>query len=312
MESSTRNLIIIGGGPAGLTAGVYASRANLKPLIIEGNAPGGQLMGTTDVENWPGNIRIKGPQLMMNMREHAQHFGSEFLTEQIVKVDFTQRPFTLWTDRDKKLTAHAVIIAAGALPNRLGCPGEDNYWGKGVTTCAVCDGAFYRDRKVMIVGGGDTAMEDASFMKKFTKEITIVQISAQLSACHAMQQRVLNDPDITIIYQSTVSEIHGDGSKVTGATIKNNKTGTTKKVDVDGIFVAIGLKPNTAPFKGQLALDTAGYLQVTDKTHTSVPGVFAAGDVFDYRYKQAVTSAASGCMAALDAERYLASNNLEG
>lgn len=303
--AAPHNLIIIGGGPAGLTAAVYASRANLKPLVIEGNKPGGQLMGTTAVENWPGNISIMGPQLMMNMRDHAKHFGTEFISQEIVKVDFNNRPFTLWTDRGNELKAHAVIIATGALPNRLGCPGEDEYWGKGVTTCAVCDGAFYRDRRVIIVGGGDTAMEDASFMKKFTKQITIVQILKELSASHAMKERVLHDPDITIIYESTLSAIQGNGTHVTGATLKNIVTGKEETLPVDGIFIAIGLKPNTAAFKNQLALDTFGYLQVTDKTLTSVPGVFAAGDVFDYRYKQAITSAASGCMAALDAQRYL-------
>lgn len=307
MKNKIHELIIIGSGPAGLTAAIYAARANLHPLIIEGKEPGGQLMGTTAVENWPGEKSIMGPQLMLNMKEHAKHFGTEFLSESVAQVDFSQRPFILRTDRDKELKAHAIIIATGATPNKLNCPGEDEYWGKGVSTCAVCDGAFYADKKVLIVGGGDTAMEDASFMKKFTKNITIVQISDALTASHAMQQRVINDPDINIIYNATVTQIHGDGQRVTGATITNQKTNETTKLDVDGVFIAIGLKPNTAVFEGQLAMGKWGYLDIKNHTRTSVEGVFAAGDVSDYRYKQAVTSAGSGCMAALDAERYLKS-----
>lgn len=298
-------LIIVGSGPAGLTAAVYAARANLQPIVIEGNSPGGQLMGTTYVENWPGEKSILGPELMMKMREHAKHFGTQFIAENITSVDFSQQPFTLFTDRKKELKAHCVIIATGAIPNRLGCPGEDTYWGSGVTTCAVCDGAFYPDKNVMVIGGGDTAMEDASFLKKFTKKITLVQIQDTLSASHAMQQRILNDPDITVLYNSTVTEIHGNGQHVTSATIINKETGKTEQIETDGIFIAIGLKPNTKPFEGQIALNKWGYIEVENNTHTSVKGVFAAGDVFDYRYKQAVTSAGSGCMAALDAERYL-------
>jgi thioredoxin reductase (NADPH) len=306
-KNKVHELIIIGSGPAGLTAAIYAARANLKPLVIEGKEPGGQLMGTTAVENWPGEKSILGPTLMINMKEHAKHFGTEFLSESIVKVDFSQRPFIVWTDRDKELKAHSIIVATGAKPNKLNCPGEDTYWGKGVTTCAVCDGAFYADKKVLIVGGGDTAMEDASFMKKFTKDITIVQIKDELTASHAMQKRVLDDPDIEIIYNSTVTEIHGNGQNVTGATITNQDTGETTELSLDGIFIAIGLKPNTAIFEGQLAMGKWGYLEVENNTRTSVEGVFSAGDVADYRYKQAITSAGSGCMAALDAERYLKS-----
>ncbi len=305
MKNNTHRLIIIGSGPAGLTAGIYAARANLSPLIIEGAKPGGQLLGTSYVENWPGEKSILGPELMMKMRDHAKHFGATFLSEEVVKTDFSKRPFTLWTDRNKELKADSIIIATGAVPNRLGCPGEDLYWGKGVTTCAVCDGAFYKDQKVLVVGGGDTAMEDASFLKKFTKDITVVQILDQLSASHAMKQRILDDPDITVLYNSTVTEIKGDGNRVTGATILNKKTGKTTELKLDGIFIAIGLSPSTKAFEGQLELEKFGYLKVFDHTKTSIPGVFAAGDVFDYRYKQAITAAGSGCMAALDAERYL-------
>ena len=304
-SNTIEKLIIIGSGPAGLTAGIYASRANLKPLIIEGKAPGGQLMGTYLIENWPGNQSILGPTLMMQMRDHAKHFGSRFVGDEVAKVDFSQRPFTVWTSRGKELKAHAIIIATGAIPNRLNVPGENEYWGKGVTTCAVCDGAFYPDKKVVIVGGGDTAMEDASFMTKFTNKITIIQIEEKLTASAAMQQRVLENPNINIIYNSTVTEFKGDGTHVTSIMVHNKKTGQTEQMAVDGTFLAVGLRPSTVPFQGQIALNKWGYIEVTNHTQTSVEGIFAAGDAQDYRYRQAITSAGSGCMAALDAEKYL-------
>jgi thioredoxin reductase (NADPH) len=308
--NAVEKLIIIGSGPAGLTAGIYASRANLAPLIIEGKNPGGQLMNTSHVENWPGHKSILGPNLMMNIRDHAKHFGCRFVSHEIVKVDFSQRPFTLWTNRDKELKAHSIIIATGASPNKLNVPGEAEYWGKGVTTCAVCDGAFYPDKNVVIVGGGDTAMEDASFMLKFTKKITIIQILDKLTASHAMQQRVLNNPDIKIIYNSTVTEFKGNGSHVTSVIVKNNKTGAVEEMPFDGAFLAVGLKPNTQPFKGHIELNDWGFINVKNHTQTSVPGIFAAGDVEDYRYRQAITSAGSGCMAALDVEKYLSEHGI--
>lgn len=306
MSTTKHSLIIIGSGPSGLTAGIYASRANLKPLIIEGKDPGGQLMGTTYVENWPSEKSILGPKLMMNMKDHAQHFGTEFLADNVTKVDFSKKPFTLWTEQGKELQADAVIIATGAVPNRLNCPGESEYWGKGVTTCAVCDGAFYPDKDIIIVGGGDTAMEDASFMTKFTKKITVVHILDKLTASKPMQKRILDNPDIKVLYNSTVTEMKGDGKHVSSAIITNQKTGETQELKADGIFIAIGMHPNTEYLKGQIELDKLNYINVTNHTRTSVEGVFAAGDVADYRYRQAVTSAGSGCMAALDAERYLA------
>lgn len=300
------NLVIIGSGPAGLTAGVYSARAHLKPLIIEGKNPGGQLMGTSFVENWPGEKSIMGPALMMKMRDQAKEHGCIFLAQNVVSVDFAQRPFTITTDK-KTLLADAVIIATGSSPKRLNIPGESTYWGKGVTTCAVCDGAFYKDKKVIIVGGGDTAMEDASFMTKFTNSITVVHILETLTASPIMQDRVVNNKAINVIYSSTLSEIKGDGNKVTHAVITNQKTKEATTVDVDGIFIAIGLTPNSQPFKGQVAMDTWGFIQLEKNTQTSVAGVFAAGDIVDYRYKQAITSAGSGCMAALDAQWYLQS-----
>ena len=314
IDNKTEQVIIIGSGPAGLTAAVYAARANLHPLIIDGGTPGGQLMGTTAVENWPGETSILGPTLVINMRKHAEHFGTRFLEQTVIKTDLSTSPFVLETNKGQKLYTHALIIATGATPNRLGCPGEDIYWGKGVTTCAVCDGAFYRDQKVIIVGGGDTAMENASFLRKFTDQVTIVHIRDKFSATHAMQERVLNDPHIKIIYNSTVTEIFGESvnnnPRVTGVTITNQLNNTQETLPAQGVFIAIGLRPNTVPFMGQIATNSHGYITVTNNTNTSIPGVFAAGDVHDYRYKQAITSAGSGCMAAIDAEHYLKSRNL--
>lgn len=309
MKNKIHKLIIIGSGPAGLTAAIYAARANLEPVIIDGQEPGGQLINTSYVENWPGEKSILGPELMSNIREHAQHFGTQFVSGKVTRVDFSKKPFTLWIDDKTEMQAHAIIIATGATPKRLGVPGENDYWGKGVTTCAVCDGAFYPDKKVLVIGGGDTAMEDASFLKKFTKHITIVHILDKFTASYAMQQRVINDPDITIIYSSTVTEFTGDGKHVTSAVITNQITGKKTTIDVNGAFIAIGLSPNTAPFKDHVRCDKWGFVDVNNHVLTSVEGVFAAGDVHDYRYRQAVTSAAAGCMAALDAERYL-SNSL--
>lgn len=299
-------LIIVGSGPAGLTAAIYAGRAKLSPLVIEGKSPGGQLMGTSYIENWPGEESILGPTLMAKIKDHAKKFGAEFLSQEIVRVDFSQRPFKLFTHKDKELLADSIIITTGAMPKRLQIPGENEYWGKGVTTCAVCDGAFYHNKKVMIVGGGDTAMEDASFMTKFTDDITVVQILDKLTACAMMQERILNNPKIKVIYSTKATEILGNGSHVTDITLENTKTGKSETVAVDGVFVAIGLNPSSHPFKGHIATTDYGYIKIHDHTKTSVEGIFAAGDVVDERYRQAITSAGMGCMAALDAERYLA------
>ncbi len=307
MSTNTKRLIIIGSGPAGLTAAIYTARANLQPVVIEGSTPGGQLMGTSIVENWPGEKSIMGPELMMKIKEQTQALNAEFLSETVVKVDFSKKPFTLWTDRDKELKADSIIIATGANSKKLGVPGEKEYWGKGVTTCAVCDGAFYKDKKVVVVGGGDTAMEDASFLKRFTKDVTVIQIHDKLSASHAMQQRVLNDPDIKVIYNSTVTEFRGDGNHVNELSITNKQTNETSTMAIEGAFIAIGMIPNTKPFQGQIDLDKWGYISVENHTKTSAQGVFAAGDVEDFRYRQAVTAAGAGCMAALDVERYLES-----
>lgn len=303
--NSIHPLIIIGSGPAGLTAAIYASRANLSPVIIEGTTPGGQLMGTSMVENWPGEKQIMGPKLMINMREQAAALGTTFVAGSVESIDLSQRPFTITTTKNTRLQAHAIIIATGASPLKLGCPGEETYWGRGVSTCAICDAAFYKGKGVVIVGGGDTAMEDASFLAKFTDNITIIHIKDKLTASPALQERVLKNKKITIVYSSTVTEIQGDGSKVTAVVVENKTTGKKNTLATDGVFIAIGLRPNTDIFKGQLKTNAYGYLSITDETKTSHPGVFAAGDVFDDRYRQAITAAGSGCKASLDAQRYL-------
>lgn len=302
----SEKLIIIGSGPAGLTAAIYASRAGLNPLVIEGKKPGGQLMSTSYIENWPGSQRILGPELMMNMRAHAESLKTRFASGEVASTDLSAAPFTVTTNRNETFTANSLIIATGSTSRKLGCPGEDEYWAKGVSTCAVCDGAFYPGKKVVIVGGGDTAMEDASFMSNITKDITVVHIHDTLTASHSMQQRCVNNPAINIIYDSTVTAIKGDGNHVTHVEITNKKNGLATIKEADVVFIAIGLLPNSGPFKNFLQTNDYGFIKTFDETTaTSVPGIFAAGDVVDFKYRQAITSAGTGCKAALDVERYL-------
>ena len=303
-NTKVHDVIIIGSGPAGLTAAIYCCRAFMHPIVIEGDNPGGQLMGTTAVENWPGTASIMGPKLMMDMQKQAKLLGTTFISESAIEVNFSKQPFTITTPKTT-LQSHTVIIATGACPNRLKCPGENTYWGKGVTVCAVCDGAFYPHKKVVILGGGDTAMEDASFMSKYTSDITIIHIKDEFTASPAMQKRIFDLPHIKIIYNSTVSEIKGNGSHITELIITDILTQKKSTLPADALFLAIGQKPNISLFKGQLDLDHMGYIKLINHTNTSVSGVFCAGDVADYRYRQAVVSAGSGCMAALDAQRYL-------
>lgn len=304
------NLIIIGSGPAGLTAGIYAARADLKPLILEGPTPGGQLISTSYVENWPGEKKILGHELMKKMREQAQEAGCRFAPERVKQIDRNKKPFTITTDKENKFSADAIIIASGATPRRLNCPGEDTYWGKGVSTCAVCDGLFYKDKPVVIIGGGDTAMENASFLAKFTNNITVIHILEKLTASAAMQKRVLENKAITVLYESTVTEFKGDGSHLQEVVVTNKKTGQQKTIPAFGAFVSIGMIPNTKFLQEVVDLDKWGYVQINQnkklgQTSTSTEGIFAAGDAFDYRYKQAITAAGFGCMAALDAQWYL-------
>ena len=297
-------------GPAGLTAGLYAARANLEPLILEGPTPGGQLISTTDVENWPGEKKIPGIQLIKNLKEHALHFGCTFIPESAKKIDTSTRPFILTTDKDQQFSAQAIITSTGATPKRLGCHGEQEYWAKGVSVCAVCDGTFYKNRAVVVVGGGDTAMENASFLTNFTDNVTIVHIMDKLTASAPMQKRVLDNPKIKIIYGNAVSEIRGNRQHVQEVIITDQTTKESRSLKTEGVFVSIGFRPDTDFLKGTIDLDKWGYISVWENkklghTNTSVDGIFAAGDAVDYLYRQAITASGSGCMAALDAERYL-------
>ncbi|HSW77140.1 MAG TPA: thioredoxin-disulfide reductase [Candidatus Saccharimonadales bacterium] len=311
MQNTPRSLVIIGAGPAGLTAAIYAARANLHPVIIQGPKPGGQLMGTTDIENWPGSHCMKGPELMMNMEQHAKKFHVQTIAGSVTSVDFSHRPFSIMIDGKKEIKAHSIIIATGANPNQLHCPGEAEFFGKGVSTCAVCDGAFYKNQNIVVVGGGDSSMESASFLRRNGNNVTIVHIGDKFTASHAMQQRVLSKSDFNIIYNSTVTAIHGKEGKLNKVTITNMITKQTQQLPADAVFLAIGLKPNTSMFPDQLQRTKLGHIIVHDLVKTSIPGVFAAGDAQDPKYRQAIVSAGFGCIAALEAERYLAEQELD-
>jgi thioredoxin reductase (NADPH) len=305
VSNDTLPVLIIGSGPAGLTAALYAARANLKPLVIEGLEAGGQLMITTMVENWPGyRDGIMGPDLMEEMRMQAQRFGSTIVAGRVTKVDLNSRPFRVWTD-DCEFRAQTLIIATGASSKWLGLLSERRLVGHGVSSCATCDGAFFKGRPIAVVGGGDTAMEEALFLTRFASKVTVVHRRDKLRASKVMQAKAFANPKIEFLWNSEIDEILDvDKGEVTGIVVRNVVTGTTSRLDVDGVFVAIGHTPNTELFRGHLALNPNGYI-VTDGTRTSIEGVFAAGDVQDYTYRQAITAAGSGCMAAMDAERYL-------
>jgi thioredoxin reductase (NADPH) len=299
-----RSIVILGSGPAGYTAALYAARANLKPLVLKGLEAGGQLMLTTDVENYPGfPDGIMGPELMEAMEKQAARFEAEIVAQSATRVDLSERPFGVWAG-DEEWRADTIVIATGASAKWLGIPGEERLRGRGVSACATCDGFFFRDRDLVVVGGGDTAMEEASFLTKFAKKVGLVHRRDEFRASKIMQDRVHENPKIEVIWDSTLEEIHGD-TAVTGATLRNVKTGQTTERPTDGVFMAIGHTPNTALFEGQLELAN-GYIVVDEPTtKTSVPGVFAAGDVTDVIYRQAVTAAGQGCKAAMDAERFL-------
>ncbi|MEA1902804.1 MAG: thioredoxin-disulfide reductase [Actinomycetota bacterium] len=300
-------LIVIGSGPAGLTAALYAARADLNPLVFEGMAAGGQLMITTDVENYPGfPDGIMGPELMDQFRKQAQRFEARLQQVDVTSVDLSKRPFKVNVGADE-YTADSIIVATGASASWLGIPGEERLVGKGVSACATCDGFFFRDQELIIVGGGDTAMEEALFLTKFASKVTIVHRRDEFRASKIMSQRAQEHAKIDVIWNAVVTEIKGD-DLVTGVTLEDTVTGETREMSADGVFIAIGHKPTTDLFVGQLDLDDNGYVinGYDGDTHTSVPGVFAAGDVADHRYRQAVTAAGTGCMAAIDAERWLA------
>jgi thioredoxin reductase (NADPH) len=306
--SDVRNVIIIGSGPAGYTAALYTARASLQPLVFEGAVTaGGALMNTTDVENFPGfRDGIMGPDLMDNMRAQAERFGAELVPDDIVSVDLTGDIKTVTDTAGTVHRAKAVIVSTGSQHRKLGLPNEDMLSGRGVSWCATCDGFFFKDQDIAVVGGGDTAMEEATFLSRFAKSVTIVHRRDTLRASKAMQERAFADPKISFAWNSEVAEIHGD-PKLTGLTLNNTQTSEKSPLAVTGLFIAVGHDPRTELFKGQLELDGEGYLKVeAPSTRTNLPGVFAAGDVVDHTYRQAITAAGTGCAAALDAERFLA------
>jgi thioredoxin reductase (NADPH) len=297
-------VIIIGSGPAGYTAAIYTARAKLNTLLVSGSLPGGQLMTTSEVENYPGFPNgIFGPELMMNMRQQAERFGAKFLDDEVIKVDFKRRPFGIRT-HGKQLRSESVVICTGASPRKLGLRAEQEFAGRGISYCATCDGPFFKGEDIAVVGGGDTAIEEATFLTKFGKSVKIIHRKDSLRASKILQEKAFENPKIDFVWSHVVSGISGN-KKISNISLKNLKTGEEKKIPVGGLFVAIGHEPNTAVFRGQLELDERGYIILTKNTRTSVDGVFAAGDVHDYRYRQAITAGGFGCMAALDVEKWL-------
>ncbi len=308
--SEIHEVIIVGAGPAGYTAAIYTARANLRPLLFTGLQPGGQLTITTEVENYPGfRDPILGPELMEIMRDQAKRFGTELVEAEVTRIDVSARPFRLWAD-EREYRANAVIVASGASARLLDLPSEQQYMGFGVSACATCDGFFFRGKRVMVVGGGDTAMEEATYLTRFCTEVVVVHRRDELRASKIMQERALANPKIRLIWNAVVAEVLGQGEglqrRVTGVKLLDTRTGAVTEHAIDGLFVAIGHQPNTGFLAGQVPMDGRGYVTVEPgTTRTLIPGVFAAGDVADPTYRQAVTAAGSGCMAAIDAERWL-------
>ncbi|MBY0553147.1 thioredoxin-disulfide reductase [bacterium] len=308
-DQKIENVIIIGSGPAGLTSAIYSSRARLEPLMIEGEEAGGQLMITTEVENYPGfDHGITGPELIAIMRKQAERFGTRFITRNVTKVDFSSRPFKVWIGNDLH-QAKTVIISTGASAKLLGLPSEKQYMSRGVSACATCDGAFFRNVEVAVVGGGDTAMEEANFLTRFASKVYLMHRSENFRASKIMLDRARKNPKIEFVMNTTVEEVLGDGKSVNALKLKNTKTNEVFEKPIQGLFIAIGHQPNTKLFNGMLDMNEAGYLKTKPgTTYTNIEGVFAAGDVQDPIYRQAITAAGTGCMAAIDSERWLEAN----
>ena len=309
-EKQIENVLIIGSGPAGDTAALYAARADLKPLVIDGITPGGQLTITTDVENYPGFPEgVMGPELMFKFREQSERFGARYVNGSVTAVDFSKRPFRIEVDEEDNYYGKTVVISSGATARLLDIPGEAELMGRGVSACATCDGFFFRDKDLVVVGGGDTAMEESTFLTKFASKVHVVHRRDQLRASRIMQERAFNNPKIDFVWDTVVEEILGvEEGEVKSVKLRNIKTDEVVVRPIDGVFMAIGHKPNTEPFVGHLDINENGYIITHDGTKTSVPGVFAGGDVQDWVYRQAVTAAGTGCMAAIDAEHFLTSN----
>ncbi len=315
MTTTRTKVLIIGSGPTGYTAGVYASRAMLEPVLVEGIQPGGQLTITTEVENWPGDTEVQGPDLMVRMRAHAEAVGTKIVSDHIMSLDLSSRPFKAVGDGGETYEADAVILATGAQAKWLGLPSEEKFKGFGVSACATCDGFFYRDKEVIVVGGGNTAVEEALFLTKFASKVTVVHRRDSFRAEKILQHRLLNNPKVEVIWDHVLDEVLGDENPlgVTGVRLKHFTTGEPRELETSGVFIAIGHAPSSELVEGQLEMHHGKYVVTKpDSTATAIPGVFAAGDVTDHIYRQAVTSAGMGCMAALDAEKYLAELEAEG
>jgi thioredoxin reductase (NADPH) len=303
-EDNHFDVVIIGSGPAGYTASIYTSRAKLRTIVISGSLPGGQLMTTTEVENYPGFPNgINGPELMMNMQQQSERFGTTILIDEVTRVDFISKPFKIFTG-STTYTSDSVLISTGATPRKLGIKSEQEFSGRGLSHCATCDGPFFKNQDIVVVGGGDTALEEATFLTKFGKTVKVVHRRDNLRASKILQERAFENPKIEFIWNSSIIKIKGD-KKVSSVVVKNTTTDEEKDLEAGGLFVAIGHEPNTLIFKGQVDLDEKGYLIVRNGTRTNIEGVFAAGDVHDFKYRQAITAAGFGCMAALDVEKWL-------
>lgn len=302
-----KEVVIIGSGPAGLTAAIYAARANLKPLVLAGYSWGGQLMTTSDIENFPGFPEaIAGPELMKKMLEQAERFGAEVEYKDVTELDISQKPYVIKTG-DSEYKTHAVIVATGARPRKLGIPGEDKLWGKGVSSCATCDGAFFKDRVVAVIGGGDSAMEEANFLTRFASKVYLIHRREEFRASNIMVDRTKNNEKVEMILNTNVEEVVGDGM-VEKLILSDSNSGEKSELEVDGMFLAIGHIPEVDVFKDKLSFDDLGYLEAKDHSMSNIEGIFIAGDVHDHRYRQAITAAGEGCKAAMDAEKWLESN----